>query len=67
MWPRYTDDPPGDWDAYCRNQDCLHGMLPMCIECDKRIEDDMCWDFGDGPMCDDCAQQYRRHTADLME
>ena len=67
-WPQYTDEPDRDWDAYCEHQDMLHGMLPMCIECDHHIEDDMCWDFGDGPLCDECAERkYRKHTADLME
>lgn len=67
MWPQYSGDPEKDWDAYCRHQDYLHGMLPRCIECNQPIEDDMCWDFGDGPICDECAEKYRKFTEDLME
>jgi hypothetical protein len=40
----------------------------MCIECDQHIEDERCWDFGDGPMCEECAERkYKKWTADLME
>jgi len=43
-------------------------MLPRCIECDQHIEEDYCWDFGDGPMCDECAEkQYRKPVEDWME
>ena len=64
---RYTDDPPSDWDAFCMEQEREMQRLPICIECNERILDDMCYDFGDGPICDDCVRQYRKFTADLME
>lgn len=68
MFPSYTDDGPADWDSYCACQDALHDMLPMCIECDHHIEDEHLWDFGDGPMCEECAERkYRKRTEDLME
>lgn len=66
-WPQYTDDPAADYDAYDRAQAEEMKRLPTCIECDQRIEDDMCWDFGDGPICDECVRQYRKFTADLIE
>jgi len=67
-WPRYTDDGPADWDAYCEHQDALHDMFPLCIECDHVIDDERCWDFGDGPMHEECAEKkYLKWTADLIE
>ena len=66
-WPQYTDDPPADYDAYCRAQEAELNLLPICCECGHRIEDERCWLFGDEPMCDDCAEQYRKFTSDLME
>ena len=68
MWPQYTDDPVADYDAYCRNQDYLHGMLPRCIECDETIDDDYAFDLGDGPMCEECMiRKYRHPIEDWME
>lgn len=64
---RYTDDPPSDYDAYCIEQEKEWQRLPICCECGHRITDDRCWVFGDEPMCDNCAEQYRKFTSDLME
>lgn len=64
----YSDDPAADYDSYCREQDYLHDMLPMCIECDQHIEDEHVWDFGDGPLHEECAARlYRKRTEDVME
>ena len=68
MRRQYTDDPPADYDAYCRNQDYLHGMLPMCEECGHRIEDEYTFEFNDTYICEECLERnHRKHTADLME
>lgn len=63
---QYTDDPIADYDRYCLEQDKLVARLPVCCECGHHIEDDMCWLFGDEPMCDECAERYRKFTVDLM-
>lgn len=56
------------WDAHCREQDYLHGMLPMCDECGERVEDEFCYDFNGTIICEECLNHnYRKHTADLME
>lgn len=63
---RYTDDPAADYNAYCADQERRMQKLPRCIMCDERITDDRCWDFGDGAVCDDCAEQhYRKDVDDL--
>lgn len=65
--PSYTDDPARDWDSYCACQDLLHSMYPRCIECDETI-DEYAFDFGDGPMCEECMiRLYRKPVEDWME
>ena len=66
-WPQYTDEPDRDYDAFCWNQDYLHGMLPMCCECNERIEDEFCYEINGEVLCETCMEQYKRFTADLME
>lgn len=33
--------------------------LPVCVHCGRPIQDDYYWDFGDGPMCEECVNEYR--------
>lgn len=64
---RYTDDPPGDWDAYCREQDRLAESLPICEECGQRIEDEFLYDFDGYIVCEECLERnHRKYTADLV-
>ena len=64
---RYTDDPPGDWDAYCREQEQLAALLPHCDECDKRIDDDFLYEFDGYLICEDCLDRnHKRQTSDLV-
>lgn len=67
MWPRYTDDPPADWDAHCREMDYLHGMLPMCEECGHHIEDEHCYEFNDVYICEECLDKnHKKRTEDVV-
>lgn len=67
MWPTRTDDPPADWDAYCRHQDALHGMLPMCEECGHHIEDEHCFEFNDVYICEECLDKnHKKRTEDVV-
>lgn len=66
-WPQYTDEPDRDWDAFCEHQDMLHGMLPVCCECDCSIEDEFCYEINGEVLCETCMEQHKRFTADLME
>lgn len=63
---QYTDDPVADFEAHDREQERKRDLLPRCTDCNKPIEDDRCWCFYDEPMCDTCAEKYRKDTADLM-
>ena len=62
----YTDDPIRDWADYCAQQEREMELLPECSECGEKITDDMCFVFGDEPICDSCAYTiYRKHTTDF--
>lgn len=65
---RYTDDPPGDWDAHCIEQDKLMELLPYCDECGERIEDEFLYDFDGCLVCEECLERnHKKFTTDLME
>lgn len=64
---RYTDDPPADWDAYCREQDKYMEQMPYCDECGQRIEDEFCYKIGDYIMCEECIDRCRKYTTDLID
>ena len=66
-WPQYTDDPAADYDAFCRQQDLDAARLPVCCECDSRIEEEFCYEINGEVLCETCMEQYKRFTADLME
>lgn len=64
---QYTDDPPSDWDAYCREQERFAALLPHCEECGCRIEDDFTYDFDGYYICEECLiRNHRKHTTDLV-
>lgn len=64
---RYTDDPPADWDAYCREQERFAALLPLCDECGERIDDEVLYDFDGYLVCEDCLKRnHRKYTTDLV-
>lgn len=63
---RYTDEPDKDWDAYCREMEAARQLLPRCDECGELIEDEFCFQIGDAILCEDCIDQCRKHTTDLI-
>ena len=66
-WPQYTDDPVADFDAYDRAQAAETERLPICCECNARIEDEFCYQINDEIICETCMEQYKKFTSDLME
>ena len=55
MW---TDDPERDflrWDA--ENEEWLKSR-PVCVMCGEPIQDDCYYDFGGGPMCEECTESF---------
>lgn len=62
---------PDNYDQYRKHEAELENAkerLPICCMCNREIEDYECWQFGDEPICDECAEKnFRVKTADLME
>ena len=44
--------------AYKRWQE----SLPVCCKCNKKIEDDYCYDFGGDLYCEGCMDSFRAVT-----
>ena len=51
---RYTDDPAGDWDSYCQEQDDWLKSRPVCCVCKEHIADDHYFDIGGEKWCQEC-------------
>ena len=61
-----TDDPCADYDRFDAEREAALELLPVCCECGERIEDDFCFQINDEIICEDCMEQYRKFTTDLM-
>lgn len=66
MLRQYTNNPPADYDAHCREQDRAMELLPECCECGNRIEDDFCYEINGEIICETCMEQYKKFTMDLV-
>lgn len=56
------------WRAHDRAQARKLERLPVCCECDKPIQDEVCYEFDDGLICPRCLKEnHKRHTDDYME
>ena len=66
----YTDNPVRDWDRYCEEQDRKYKKhkerLPICVECDKPIETDYCYEINDEYLCENCMDNHRHLVDDLI-
>ena len=58
MW---TNDPVGDYDRYCTEQERYAKRLPLCDECEERITDDYVWKICGETYCERCAEKLFRH------
>ena len=43
----------------------LH-RLPVCCECGEHIQAETCFDVNDSIICEECMEQFRKYTEDLM-
>lgn len=62
----YTDDPLRDYDRYCMEQEKLRMLLPECVDCGEKIEDDTCYLINDDPICVKCMEHYQVSTSSLV-
>lgn len=69
MW---TDDPVRDAERYFtemerRAQERLE-KLPVCSECDRKIDDDQLCEFNDELICLECLENYHmKRTEDYVK
>lgn len=62
-----SDSLSRDIDDYERAQARALEKLPRCSECDEPIQDDFCYEINGELICEECLQQYRRRTEDVMQ
>lgn len=60
----YTDDPIRDhYDHEARLEQKL-ARLPRCSECGEPIQEEVCYEFNDELICEDCVMRYHRKYVD---
>lgn len=55
----YTDDPIKDYDRYSSEQEKSLENLPICSECEERIQDEMCYEINGEYLCENCIDMHR--------
>lgn len=64
----WTDDPVRDAERHEAEKDKALKQRPVCCECDHHIQDDVCYEFGDGLICPDCLKDnHKKWTDDYIE
>ena len=61
---------PDNYDAFKHHdaeQEAAAERLPVCCECGERIESEFCYQINDEILCEDCIENYKKFTSDLME
>ena len=63
-----TGDPERDWDNYQAEQEKEMKKLPICYECEKPIQDEVCYEINDELICPDCLiKNHRKFTDDYID
>lgn len=60
----YTDDPVRDFRNHDREQARQMARLPRCSECGEPIQEEVCYEFNDELICEDCVRRYHRKYVD---
>jgi hypothetical protein len=64
---RYTDDPVADFHRYDDEQTKWLDSLPICPECERPIQDEICFEFNGEFICPECVNGNHRHwTEDVL-
>ena len=62
-----TDNPDRDFDRWDREQSKALELLPLCSECDERIQDEHCYEINGEYICEQCmSENHRKFTTDLI-
>ena len=65
MW---TDDPVFDAERYMAEQEAELDKLPVCVECERHITTDECYELDNGLVCPDCLNDnHKRWVEDYVE
>jgi formylmethanofuran dehydrogenase subunit E len=59
-----TDNPVADAERHIAEQDAALQKLPRCSECDKRIQDEYCFEINGELICYDCMDNNHRKAVE---
>lgn len=59
----YSDDPIADFEKHDTEQQKALEQLPKCCECGEPIQEDLCFEYNDEPICDECM--YANHRKNI--
>lgn len=60
---------PDNYDLFERHDTAQQRALkkmPECCECGNPIQEDMCYEYNDKPICDECMSNNHRKSIDYF-
>lgn len=54
------------WARHDAEQEAALHLLPVCSECGEHIQAETCFVVNDEIICEECMEQFRKYTDDLM-
>lgn len=60
----YIMDNYDRWEAHDAEQERKLQKLPICSECDERIQSEHCYEINDELICPDCMEKNHRKWVD---
>lgn len=60
----HTDDPIADFNRWDAERAEKESRLPLCCYCDQRVQDDYFYLINDEVVCEECLNNYFRHSAE---
>ena len=60
---------PDNYSELCRHeaeQEERLGKMPVCCDCGEHIQAETCFDINETIICEECMEQYRKYTDDLI-
>lgn len=54
------------WARHDAEQEAELQLLPLCCECGEHIQAETCFQINDEIICEECMENYRKYTDDLM-
>lgn len=63
----YTDNPVADFHRYDAERQAEIERLPICSECDERIQDEYCFEINGEYICEHCMEEnHRKAVEDIL-